>query len=354
MPKYELKKLLKNSTNAPCLVVAEFSGNHNGKLYNAIKLIKAAKKSGADAIKIQLYTPDYLTINSKKKDFLINSKNSWGKYKNLFNLYDKAQTPKKWYSKILQECNKNKLILFSSVFDLKTVDFLKKNKNPIYKIASPEITDIPLIEKVAKLKKPVIISSGLASKKDLELAVKTLRKNFCKQIIILKCTSAYPAPLNELNLNTIKDYKKRFKIITGFSDHTKGINAALTAVSLGAKVIEKHIVLNKKLKTVDSFFSSDPQEFKLLVSGIRDVEKAMGKISYEISKGSVKNLSGRKSIYVIKKIKKKEKFSEYNIRCVRPSFGMHPKYFKWAIGKKSSRNLNPGDRLTLQSISKKK
>ena len=265
-------------------------------------------------------------------------------------MYKKAQTPIKWYPKILKECKKNDLILFSSVFDLKTVEFLYKNKCPIYKIASPEITDIPLIEKVAKLKKTVILSTGLANLKDIKLAIKTLRKSGCKKIILLKCTSAYPAPLEELNLITIKDFSKKFKLVAGFSDHTKGITAALAAVSIGAKVVEKHITLKKKSKTVDSFFSSDPKEFKKMVDGIRSVESALGKISYKVSKNSIKNLSGRKSIYVIKKINKKEKFTKENIRCVRPSFGMHPKYFNWVLGKKSSKNLRPGERLTLRSI----
>jgi len=350
MSKYILKRLIKNPNKAPCFIVAEMSGNHNGKLSNAIKLVKAAKKSGANAVKIQLYSPDYLTINSNKKDFLINSKNSWSNYKNLYNLYKKAQTPISWYSKISKECNKHNLILFSSVFDLKTVDFLSKKKCPIYKIASPEITDIPLIEKVAKLKKPVILSSGLATIKDLQLAIKTLRRNFQNKIILLKCTSAYPAPTEELNLTTMQDYKKRFKLITGFSDHTKGSSAALTAVALGAKVIEKHIVLNKKIKTVDSFFSSDPQDFKKMVLGIREVEKAIGKISYKISKSSIKNLPGRKSIYAVKKIKKNEKFTKDNIRCVRPSFGLHPKYFNTLLGKKSNKNLTPGDRITFKML----
>jgi len=352
MSKYILKRLIKNPNKSPCFIVAEISGNHNGKLSNAIKLVKAAKKSGANAVKIQLYSPDYLTINSNKKDFLINSKNSWSNYKNLYNLYKKAQTPISWYPKIFKECNKHNLILFSSVFDLKTVDFLSKKKCPIYKIASPEITDIPLIEKVAKLKKPVILSSGLATIKDLQLAIKTLRRNFQNKIILLKCTSAYPAPTEELNLSTMQDYKKRFNLITGFSDHTKGNNAALTAVALGAKVIEKHIVLNKKVKTVDSFFSSDPQDFKEMVLGIREVEKAIGKISYKISKSSIKNLPGRKSIYAVKRIKKNEKFSKDNIRCVRPSFGLHPKYFNFLLGKKSNKNLVVGDRITLKMLRK--
>ena len=352
MKKNIIKNLFSRKNKSPCFIVAEISGNHNGRLSNAISLIKAARKSGADAVKLQLYSPDYLTINSKKKDFLIKPKNAWSNYKNLYNLYHKAQTPISWYPKILKECRKNNLILFSSVFDLKTVDFLKKNKCPIYKIASPEITDIPLIEKVAKLKKPVILSSGLANISDLNLAIKTLRKNNCKKIILLKCTTAYPAPIEELNLNTIKDFKKKFKLIVGFSDHTHGSVAALAAASLGAKVIEKHIVLNKKSKTVDSFFSSDPREFKNMVEGIRKVEKALGKISYNVSKNSIKNLSGKKSIYIIKEINKKDKFTEENIRCVRPSFGLHPKYFNWVLGKKSNRNLKPGERLTLKSIIK--
>ena len=343
--KNKLSNIFKNPKKSKCLIVAEISANHGGKLSRVLKIIDKAKDIGIDAIKLQLYKADIITLDSKKNDFRINSKNSWSKYKTMYNLYSQAQTPYEWYDKINKFCKKNNLILFSSVFDKKTVNFLEKNNCPIYKIASPEITDIPLIERVAKTKKPVFLSTGLSTYQDIRLALNTLKKNNCNKIVLMKCTSSYPAPSEEINLRTMLDFKKRFNVTVGYSDHTTGINASITAAALGAKVIEKHITLNKKGKTVDSFFSSDLNEFKNLVDGVRSTEKNLGIITYSVSKSSKKNLSGRKSIYVIKEIKKNEVFNEQNISCIRPSFGLHPKYYKSVLGKRSKKNLQKGQRL---------
>lgn len=335
--------------NKRTFVVAEMSANHSSNISNAFKIIDHAKIIGVDAIKIQLYKANRITINSNKKDFKIKNK-SWKKYKNLFNLYKKAETPFEWYDTLSRYCKKKKIILFSSVFDLDTVDFLEKKNCPIYKIASPEITDIPLLEKVAKTGKPIIISTGLASKKDLDLAVNTLKKNRCRKIVILKCTSAYPAPLNELNLAAIKTLKNRYKTIVGFSDHSLGVVAPTIAVSLGAKVIEKHINLEKNKMSVDDFFSLKISEFQEMIKNIRDTEKIIGNENIKISKNSLKNLAGRKSIYVTKNIDKGEIFTKQNISSIRPSFGLHPKFLKFLLGKKSKKNLKFGQKMKLSFV----
>ena len=338
-----------NINSKRIFIVAEMSANHSNNIKNAYKSINEAKKVGADAIKIQLYKADKITINSKKKDFKIKNQN-WKKFNSLYNLYNKAETPYTWYDDLNKYCKKKKIILFSSVFDLETVDFLEKKRCPIYKIASPEITDIPLLAKVAKTNKPVIISSGLATEKDLDLAVKTLKKNKCKKIIILKCTSSYPAPVDELNLSAIRYIKKKYKTVVGFSDHSLGTIAPTVAVSFGAKVIEKHINLEKNNSSVDNFFSLNISGFKEMVKNIRDTEKMIGTSEIKISKNSKKNLSGRKSLYVIKDINENEIFTRYNIGSIRPSHGLHPKYFNIILGKKSKKNLKFGQRMKLSYI----
>lgn len=338
-----------NQKSKRTFVVAEMSANHSSNIKNAFKIVDQAKIIGVDAIKIQLYKANRITINSNKKDFEIKSK-SWKKFKNLYNLYKKAETPYEWYETLKRYCKKRNIILFSSVFDLDTVDFLEKKNCPIYKIASPEITDVPLLEKVSRTGKPVIISTGLASEKDLDLAVKTLKRNKCKKIIILKCTSAYPAPLNELNLAAIKTIKNKYKTIVGFSDHSLGVVAPTIAVSLGAKVIEKHINLEKNKKSVDGFFSLKISEFQEMIKNIRDTEKIIGNKEIRISKNSYKNLAGRKSIYVIRNIDKNEIFTKQNIGSIRPSFGLHPKFLKFLLGKKSKKNLKFGQKMKLSFV----
>ena len=332
----------------PCYVVAELSGNHNGKLKNVFYLIDKAKKAGVDAVKIQAYEADTITINSSRKDFRIKKNNSWSKYDTLYKLYKKAQTPLRWLPKIFKYCKKKKINVFASVFDVKSLKILKRLNCPAYKIASPEITDIPLLEEVAKTGKPIIISTGLSDLKDLNLAYKSISK-FNKKIIILKCTSAYPSKIGELNLKTIIDLKKRFKCLAGFSDHTIGIQMSILAAAIGSNVIEKHFIA-KKTKSVDSFFSLNDKKFKEMITNIRNNEIALGKINYNISKSSKENLNGRRSLYVVKKIKKNEKITHCNVRSIRPSFGLHPVYLKKIIGKKSKKNLEVGDRLSLSHI----
>lgn len=327
------------------------SANHSKQIKNAHKIIDYAKKIGVDAVKIQLYKANKITINSDGEDFKIKNQ-KWKNFNTLYNLYKKAETPYEWYDTLNSYCKKKKIILFSSVFDIETVNFLEKKKCPIYKIASPEITDIPLLEKVAKTKKPIIISSGLATKKDLDLAVTTLKNNGCKKIIILKCTSSYPADIDELNLSSIETIKHRYKTEVGFSDHSMSVTAPTVARAFGAKVIEKHINLEKNKLSVDNFFSLKITDFKEMIKNIRDAEVMMGSKNILISTKSKINLSGRKSLYIIKDIYKNERFTKENIGVIRPSYGLHPKFLKKILGKKSNRNLMFGQRMSLSFISK--
>ena len=335
----------------PCLIVAELSGNHKGKFSRIKNLIIKAKQAGADLIKLQTYTPDTITLNSNKKDFRINKNTPWKKNKNLWDLYNKAYTPWEWHKKIFDLGKKLKIDIFSSPFDETAVDLLESLNCPAYKIASAEINHIPLLIKVAKTKKPIILSIGLASLKDLQSAIKILKDNGTTKIIILHCVSSYPSPINEQNLRTLPALRKKFNCIVGLSDHTLGISVPIAATVLGASLIEKHFNLDDNEKTVDSFFSLKKENFKKMVLSIREAEASLGTINYDISKSSKKNLNSRRSIYISQKINKGEKISLKNIRVVRPSFGLHPRYFKKILGKKINKSLNLGDRLKLKNIS---
>ncbi len=340
----------KIGTNSRCFIVAELSGNHNGDINRIKKMILAAKKANADAIKLQTYTPDTITLKSNKKDFLINKKTPWKKEKNLWYLYKKAHTPYEWHSKIFQFCKKNEILVFSSPFDETAVELLESLKCPAYKIASPEINHLPLIEKIAKTKKPVIISTGLASKREIENAIKILKKYKSFKIILLQCVSAYPSPVEEQNLRKIVTFKKRYNVLSGLSDHTKTNIAPLASVAIGAKVIEKHFKLNDSTKSVDSFFSLNSNEFSDMVKDIRILETALGNGKIEISKSSKKNINSKRSIYVSKKILKGETITAQNIKIVRPGFSLDPKYFNKIIGKKTLINLNIGDRIKFEDL----
>ena len=331
-----------------CFIVAEISANHSGDLNHLKKMIFKLKKINVDAIKIQAYQANTITIKSEKKDFRINNKNTWSKYKTLYQLYKKAETPFNWYKKIFTLCNKLNIPIFASVFDFSSLEIMKKLNCPAYKVASPEITDIPLMEKIAETKKPIIISTGLADLKDLKLAVKSIKNKKNKNLIILKCTSSYPASIKDLNLKTMDNIKKKFGCLVGFSDHTIGYDQSIHAASLGASVLEKHVTLNKK--SLDGFFSLSINEFKLMIKKIRNNEISNGEITYKIPKSSKINLQGRKSLYIVKNIKKNEIFSEDNIKSIRPSYGLHPKYLKLFLGKKSKMNIKFGTRLSWRHI----
>jgi pseudaminic acid synthase len=334
----------------PTFIVAEMSGNHGGSLEKAIELIHAAKRAGADAIKLQTYTADTITLKCSKKDFTLQSDSPWASHNTLWDLYNKAHTPWEWHLPLFQEARKIGIEIFSSPFDASAVDLLESLNVAIYKIASPEITNIPLLEKVAKTGKPVIISTGICDLGDIELAISTLKNSGAREIIVLKCTTAYPAPAAESNLLTIPDFITRFNVLSGLSDHSIGTAAAIATVALGGSLIEKHFTLDGGDETVDSFFSSSETEFTRMVKDIRFLDKALGKISYEISPSAISSLRGRSSLYIATSIKSGEIFTSDNIKAVRPSFGLHPKYYKEILGKKSLINLELGDRLTWDVI----
>jgi N-acetylneuraminate synthase/pseudaminic acid synthase len=296
--------------NNPTYIVAEMSGNHGGSLKNAKEIIYAAKRAGADAVKLQTYTADTITINSNKPDFKILDGTAWDGYENLWSLYNKAYTPWEWHQELFTLARSIDLEIFSSPFDETAVDFLENLNVNVYKIASPEITNIPLLEKVAKTLKPIIISTGISTKEDIELAIKTLKKFGTQDIIILKCTTSYPAPAEDSNLITIKDISSTFNVLSGLSDHTLGIGAAIASVVYGASLIEKHFITDESNKTVDSFFSLGEQSFKQMVQEIRFVEKAMGNVCYDIVESAKASLRGRSSLYISDYVKKGEIFTK--------------------------------------------
>jgi pseudaminic acid synthase len=330
----------------PMFIVAELSGNHGGSFDTALEIVRAAKRAGADAIKLQTYTADSITLNSNNRDFLLPETSPWCEYKTFWELYSEAQTPMDWHKPLFDEANKLGMLAFSSPFDAASVDFLESLAVPAYKIASPEIVDIPLLQKVAKTRKPVILSKGVADLEDINLAINTLRENGSTDIILLQCNSAYPSPLEHSNLRTIKDIPKRFNVLSGLSDHTQGDIAALVAVAFGASVLEKHITLNSQDHSVDSFFSMDEEDFSSMVSRIREAEKSFGVISYELTESAINSLPGRRSLYIVKPIKKGGLLTIDNIKSIRPAFGLHPKYFEQVLGKRVIKDVELGERLS--------
>ena len=333
----------------PVFIVAEMSANHCGSKEKALELIHEASKAGANAVKLQTYTPDSITLNSKREDFVIKA-GPWGSHGTLWELYQKACTPYEWHKELYEAARKCGLEIFSSPFDESAVDFLESLNTSAYKIASPEINHIPLLKRVAKTKKPVILSTGLATLEDIDLAVMTLKENGAQEIAILKCTTEYPAPLEESNLLSMKSLSEEFDCLVGLSDHTMGNIAVLASVALGGKIIEKHMCLEKKDNSVDSFFSLDKSEFKDMVSEVRKIELVLGESSYKLSDSGLRNRGGMRSIYVCSEITKGEIISEQNTRCVRPAYGLHPKLYDNILGKKALHSLKPGDRLRLEDV----
>jgi len=332
------------SKNTKPFIIAEMSGNHNGSLKTALKIVDLAAKAGADAIKLQTYKPETITMKSQRPEFFIKDKKNLWRNNSLFNLYKKAQTPWEWHKKIFDRAKKNKLIFFSSPFDETAVNFLEKLKVPLYKIASYENNHFPLLKRVAQTKKPIIMSTGFASLKDLKESVKYLRYNGCKQLALLKCTSSYPAQSIDLNLATIKKMREIFKCEVGFSDHSLGIGASITAINNGATIIEKHFTLDK-YKGTDGFFSSEFTELKNLNKETEVAMKSRGKIFFGATKTEEKFKKYRRSIYISKNINKGEKFSKNNLKVIRPAFGLHPKYYEQILGKVSKKKLKAGSPL---------
>ena len=328
--------------NNKCFIIAELSANHGGKLNIALETIRAAKRAGADAIKIQTYTADTITLNSKKDYFKINQGTHWdGQY--LYDLYKEASLPWEWHPKIFETAKEEGIVCFSSPFDNSAVDFLEELNTPIYKIASFEITDIPLIEYAASKGKPLILSTGIADIADIELAIETCKKVGNNDITILKCTSAYPADPKDSNLLTIPDIKKRFGVKVGLSDHTMGIEGPVVASALGATVIEKHFILDKSIGGADAHFSLDEKEFTEMVKAVRKAEEMMGKVDYEMTEKKKKSRQFSRSLFVVENVKKGDAITKENIRSIRPGYGLHPKYYDEILGKTFSEDVQRGE-----------
>lgn len=339
--------------NKACFIIAELSANHGGDVEIAKETIRAAKRAGADAIKLQTYTADTITLNVKSDDFRIKQGTHWdGQY--LYDLYTDASLSWEWHKPLFETAKEEGLVCFSSPFDKTAVDFLETFNVPAYKIASFEITDIPLIDYVASKGKPVIISTGIAGIGDIELALETCRKAGNNDITLLQCTSAYPAAPEDADLLTIPDLKQRFGVNVGLSDHTMGIEAPVVAVALGAKVIEKHFILNRSIGGPDAHFSLDEQEFKQMVDAVRLAEKMMGKVDYELTDKKLKSREFSRSLYIAEDVKAGEVLTEKNVRSVRPGFGMHTKHYRDILGKKVNTDLKKGTALKenfIESIS---
>lgn len=336
-------------TNFNTFIIAELSANHGGSKQIAIDSVKAAKRAGADAIKLQTYTADTITLDVKNDDFKIKGTIWDGKY--LYDLYKDAYTPWEWHRELFDVAKEEGLVCFSSPFDKTAVDFLEELNCPIYKIASFEITDIPLIEYVASKGKPVIISTGIADESDIELVLETCKKVGNKKIVLLKCTSAYPAKIEDANLLMIKDMAERYGVITGLSDHTIGTLVPTLSIAMGARVIEKHFILDKSIGGPDASFSLDEKEFTKMVTSVREAEKAMGKVDYSLSEEKIKSRVFSRSLYIAEDISAGEVFTEKNIRSVRPGHGVHPKYYSKIIGEKAKRELKKGEPLKEADIS---
>lgn len=335
--------------NNSCFIIAELSANHGQDIDIAKKTLLAAKEAGADAIKLQTFTADTITIDSKSDDFIIKGDTLWDG-RSLYDIYKEGSLPWKWHKELFELAKEKDLVCFSSPFDNSAVDFLEDLETPIYKIASPEITDIPLIEYVAKKKKPIIISTGMASYSDIELAIKTCRLSGNNNITLLKCTSSYPAPIDEANLLMMQQYKKDFNVQVGISDHTLGSMIPIIAVAMGAKVIEKHFILDKTIGGLDSSFSLDFKEFSKMVTEVRLTEKSLGKISYDLTEKQISARQFLRSLYVSENIKKGELITKKNVKSIRPGFGLHPKYFNQILGKKFIKNIKKGTRLNFKQF----
>jgi len=332
----------------PAYIIAEMSANHAGSITRALEIIHAAKEAGADCIKIQTYTPDTMTIDCSNSYFQI-EKGTW-EGENLYSLYQKAYTPWEWQEQLRDEAAKVGIDFLSTPFDNTSVDFLEKLGVSFYKIASFELVDIPLLEYIASKNKPIIMSTAMGTLEEIKEAVEAVYSTGNRQLALMKCSSAYPAKSEEMNLSTIRDLKERFAIPVGLSDHSMGFFSAVTAVALGANLIEKHFCISRAIKNPDSSFSMEPEEFRKMVDQVREVEKAMGKVSYGISKQEESNACFRRSLFVVKDIASGEVFTPENIRSIRPAYGLKPKHYKDVLGKVARRDLKRGTPLSFDDI----
>ena len=334
---------------AKVFIVAEMSANHNGSLDTAIETIKAAKRAGADAIKLQTYTADTLTLRCDKPDFIVNEGSIWdGQY--FYDLYQQAYTPWEWHEELFRVAKEEGLVCFSTPFDKTSVDFLETLGNPIMKIASFEITDIPLIEYAASKGKPMVLSTGIAEIEDIELALDACHRMGNNDITLLKCTSSYPAPIEEANLCMIQDIAQRFGVKSGLSDHTIGSIAPIVAMTQGAVMIEKHFILDRAIGGPDASFSMDEKEFIQMVKDVRMAEAAIGTVTYELTEKQKGGRTAARSLYIAEDMKVGDILTEKNLRSVRPGFGLHPKYLNDCLGKKVNRDLEKGERFELGMI----
>jgi len=336
----------------PVYVIAEVSANHHQNFDEAVKIIRAAKNAGADAVKIQTYTPDTITIASDREEFRIGGGTLWDG-RNLHQLYGEAYTPWDWQPKLKRVANDLGLDLFSSAFDATAVDFLEEMGVPAHKLASFELVDIPLIRKMAQTGKPLIMSTGMGSVEEIEEAVQAARQAGAIQIALLKCTSSYPAAPEEMNLQTIPELSRRFGVPAGLSDHTMGITVPVAAVALGACIIEKHITLSRSVPGPDSAFSLEPQEFKAMVDAVRIAEKALGKIHFGLSEKEASSRVFRRSLFVVQDVKQGEAFTVENVRSIRPGHGLHTRHLPEILGRHASRNVERGTPLSWDLVDSK-
>ena len=327
--------------NSPVFIIAELSANHNGSIETAIETVRAAKRAGADCIKLQTFTADTITLDSKKEDFKISQGTLWdGQY--LHDLYKTTHLPWDWHEQIMHVAKEEGLICFSSPFDPTSVEFLEKLHVPAYKIASFEITDIPLIELIASKGKPVIISTGIAGQEDIELALDACKRMGNTNVALLKCTSSYPAPIEEANMCMVKDLAERYGVISGLSDHTMGSTVPVVATALGAKIIEKHFILDRSIGGADSSFSMDEGEFTAMVKAVREAESAVGVVNYTLTEKQQKGRDFCRSLYIVEDVKAGDVLTKENIRSIRPGFGMHPKFYHEVLGKKVKVDIEKG------------
>lgn len=332
-------------------VVAELSANHNQDLRNAIRLIEAAKYAGADAVKLQTYTPDTITIRSDSEPFRIKGGTLWdGRI--LHDLYREAFTPWEWHSELQATASATGLDFFSSPFDATAVDFLERLNVPAYKIASPELVDIPLIQKAARTGKPLIMSTGMASYEEVEEAMSAAYSGGAREIALLKCTSAYPSPPAEMNLSMIPALAEKFRVPVGLSDHSTGIAVPVAAVALGASIIEKHLTLSRSTKGPDSEFSLETHEFKAMVEAVRTAEQALGQAEFQVGQKESASRAFRRSLFVVEDMDHGEIFTEKNVRSIRPSNGLHTRFLPEILGQRSARNIRAGTPLSWDLVAK--
>lgn len=331
-------------------IIAEMSGNHNQSLDRALTIVDAAAKAGVDAVKIQTYTADTMTLDINEREFFIADKNSLWKGESLYSLYKKAYTPWEWHEAIFNRCKEWGIIGFSTPFDFTAVDFLEELQVPCYKIASFENVDLPLIKKVAKTGKPIIASTGMTTVAEIDDLVATARNNGCEDLTLLKCTSSYPATPEGTNLMTIPHMKELFHCRVGLSDHTLGIGAAVASIALGGTVIEKHFTLSRAEGGVDSAFSLEPDEMALLVRECNTAWQALGHISYEVAEQEKKSLQFRRSLYIVEDLKKGDILTEKNVRSIRPGLGLSPKYYDVVLGKRVKCDVKRGTGLSWDVI----